>query len=357
PSPSSSSSLSREELVTAVYLGVHEAEEHKSDFTYRFLIDEQERILKIADDDHFSIQNSIKVGYSYELVLEEETVTHAAEMTSSLTHPPLPPVSVKPGKKTLKNLLATALLPMGNALYVYGGGWNWQDNGSSAQASSIGISPYWSTFFYAQNATYSYKEPNGEQGTVYYPVLGVNEYYFAGLDCSGYLGWVLYNTVENESGKEGFVTSSTKFAKNLEQKGLGSVSNSCTELLPGDIVSMKGHVWLCIGRCDDGSVVIAHSTPSSSREGFAGGGVQLSALGSDKSCEAYQLADHYMKKYFPVWYDRYGVILCNPSKYTDLRLQNTGRFSFDISENGVLSDEEGISAMSAQEILSLLFEE
>lgn len=184
----------------------------------------------------------------------------------------------------------------------------------------------------------------------------MNEYYFAGLDCSGYLGWVIYNTLENENGNDGFVSSSTKFVKNLEKKGLGHVSNSCKELFPGDIVNIKGHVWLCVGQCADGSVVIAHSTPSPSRAGTAGGGVQLSALGLDKSCDAYQLADHYMKKYFPQWYERYNVILCNPSKYTDLSVQNTGRFSFDFSSDGVLSDEEGIRTMSAGEVLSLIFE-
>ena len=30
----------------------------------------------------------------------------------------------------------------------------------------------------------------------------------------------------------------------------------------GDIVSCTGHIWICLGVCSDGSLVIIHSTPS-----------------------------------------------------------------------------------------------
>ncbi|MDE5600026.1 MAG: hypothetical protein K2I60_00230 [Oscillospiraceae bacterium] len=29
----------------------------------------------------------------------------------------------------------------------------------------------------------------------------------------------------------------------------------------GDIMSGEGHVYICIGECDDGSIVIVHSSP------------------------------------------------------------------------------------------------
>ena len=41
------------------------------------------------------------------------------------------PVSGTPGKRTLKNYLQTAMNPVGTALYVYGGSWDWQDVNSS----------------------------------------------------------------------------------------------------------------------------------------------------------------------------------------------------------------------------------
>ena len=49
------------------------------------------------------------------------------------------PVSGTPGLKTIKNLLATAMEPVGTTLYVYGGAWNWQDTAASNQATTIGL--------------------------------------------------------------------------------------------------------------------------------------------------------------------------------------------------------------------------
>jgi hypothetical protein len=113
---------------------------------------------------------------------------------------------------------------------------------------------------------------------------------------------------------------------------------------------------MCIGTCEDGSVLIAHSTPSPSTEGEQGGGVQLSALGKSKSCEAYLLADSYMQKYFPEWYERYRPVLKDPVSYTSFT-DCGGVFSWDLSENGILNDREGIRFMSASEILKLIFKE
>ena len=46
-------------------------------------------------------------------------------------------------------------------------------------------------------------------------------------------------------------------------------------MCPGDIMSMNNHVWISLGTCDDGSIVIAHSTRSDSYAGYPGGGVQM----------------------------------------------------------------------------------
>ena len=79
---------------------------------------------------------------------------------------------------------------------------------------------------------------------------------------------------------------------------------------------MRGHVWISLGTCSDGSILILHSTPSDSRAGSPGGGVQLSAIGNSVSCEAYRLAERYMAAYYPEWYARYPVKLCSFSSYT-----------------------------------------
>ena len=82
-------------------------------------------------------------------------------------------------------------------------------------------------------------------------------------------------------------------------------------------MSMSGHIWICLGSCDDGSIVIMHSTPSPSKAGIKGGGVQLSALGAMDS-EAYSLCNKYMTNYFPEWSERYNVISLDYSTYTEV---------------------------------------
>lgn len=107
------------------------------------------------------------------------------------------PVSGTPGKKTLKNFLATAMEPVGTALYVYGGTWDWQDVNSSNQSMTIGLSQSWIDFFQSQDKTYHYKNPNPAES--YYPHNAWNQYYYAGIDCSGYVGWSVYNLMNTEN--------------------------------------------------------------------------------------------------------------------------------------------------------------
>ena len=204
------------------------------------------------------------------------------------------PVSGVPGKLTLKNFLATAMEPVGTALYIYGGTWDWQDAASSNQASTIGLSQSWIDFFQSQNADYTYKnEANPSES--YYPHNAWNQYYYAGIDCSAYVAWAAYNIMNTESGNEGYVMSSTKMAKNFaEEQGWGTWEQkdfTPADFKPGDIFSMNGHVWICLGKCDDGSLVILHSTPSDSINGQGGGGVQINGVGDSENCQAVKLAE------------------------------------------------------------------
>ena len=73
----------------------------------------------------------MKEGYSYEIRVENGIVTEAVQLPSQDTPSYEPPVAGTPGKHTLGNFLATALEPVGIALYLYGGGWDRQDEGSS----------------------------------------------------------------------------------------------------------------------------------------------------------------------------------------------------------------------------------
>lgn len=275
------------------------------------------------------------------------------------------PVAYNPGQRTLKNFLASALQPVGTTLYIYGGSWDWQDDESSINSTSIGIADSWVDFFQYQNADYAYKVGKEESSRDYYPFGSWNQYYYAGIDCSGYVGWSVYNTLNETSGKEGYVMSATKMAKTFSEKGWGTYTQDISipkndkesDFKPGDIFSMNGHVWICLGTCSDGSIVIMHSTPSESKTGKPGGGAQISALGYNKNCEAYKLANYYMTRYYPRWSERYDAVLKDINSYTKFRVgTKAGKFSWDL-ENGVITDPDNFVNKSPENILKELFGE
>ncbi len=277
------------------------------------------------------------------------------------------PVSGTPGKRTLKNYLQTAMNPVGTALYVYGGSWDWQDVNSSNQALTIGLPQSWIDFFQQQDANYTYKN-SADPAHSYYPHNSWNQYYYAGVDCSAYIGWTVYNVMHTESTtndlSDGYVMSAVKMAKTFAEKGWGTWTRDIKSFKPGDIFSMSGHVWTVLGVCDDGSIVFLHSTPSDSKAGQGGGGVQLSALNpnsdDDKNCEAYKLVTKYMTKYYPEWSDRYDAVLrsyisyATPATGTEYKETWSGNFSWNLNSSG-LTDPDGYADMSAAEILADLF--
>lgn len=277
------------------------------------------------------------------------------------------PVSGTPGKRTLKNYLQTAMNPVGTALYVYGGSWDWQDVNSSNQALTIGLPQSWIDFFQQQDANYTYKN-SADPAHSYYPHNSWNQYYYAGVDCSAYIGWTVYNVMHTKSTtndlSDGYVMSAVKMAKTFADKGWGTWTRDIKSFKPGDIFSMSGHVWTVLGVCDDGSIVFLHSTPSDSKAGQGGGGVQLSALNpnsdNDKNCEAYKLVTKYMTKYYPEWSTRYDAVLrsydsyATPASSSEYSKTWSGNFSWNLDGTG-LTDPDGYADMSAAEILADLF--
>lgn len=189
------------------------------------------------------------------------------------------------GLHTLENFLATALLPVGHTMYVWGGGWNEEDTGAGTETRSIGVSPNWESFFDAQDASYDYKKTRYQ----------IHD----GLDCSGFVGWAVYNTMETEDGKDGYVFKSTETAEAYASYGFGDyhAAGSALEWLPGDIASMKGHVWISLGTCEDGSVLLVHASPP----GVRLCGTELSGGTSD----AVTLATQFMSSHYPEWFARY----------------------------------------------------
>ena len=332
---------------------------------YIFEIDGEPVNLSIKYTPGFQTQNLLMEGYRYSVTIGNGAVT-AVELLDEMTEYE-PVIQAEPGLRTLKNFLATCFEPMGTALYVYGGAWNWQDDGSSVQSRHIGVPGTWVDFYQSQDASYAYAD-DYHKSSSYFPYGGWNEYYYAGTDCSGFAGWAVYNTLNKEDGRQGYVTGGSVQARLFAERynfGTWTRDPFDTEddpLMPGDIVSTPSHIWMCVGKCDDGSIVIIHSTVTKSSVGEEGGGVQLSALnpeGYSKDCEAYRLACEYTEKYFPDWAERYPVVMKSYKDYVDFERDSTnpGRFRWFLDGTTGLSDPDGYADMTADEILKDLFGE
>ncbi len=232
------------------------------------------------------------------------------------------------GKSSILDFLKIAIQPVGSTMYIWGGGWNEEDTAAGIEAVSLGVSLRWAEFASVQKSSYNYN-------TTRYQI-------HDGLDCSGYVGWAVYNVLESENGKAGYVMSATKMAKNFSNQGLGTYIpvSDLKEWKAGDIMSMNGHVWIVVGMCEDGSVLFLHSSPP---------GVMFSGtkLANGSKSQAVLLAEQIMKEHYPNWYARYPEVAREHNYLTTSSAMRWGR--------NVLSDDENICNMSAEEIVALLF--
>lgn len=232
------------------------------------------------------------------------------------------------GRRTVKNFLNTALEPVGRTMYIYGGGWNIAVHGASKEARTIGVDPQWQEFFMKQGKNYDYED-----------------WYFRsslGLDCSGFVGWTLYNTLETTNWRSGYVMDATYMARNFSQRGWGQYipSTKLKDHRPGDIMSTNGHVWISLGECEDGSVVLVHSSPY---------GVTItgtSKRNGDTHSQAIELSNYYMSKYFPAWFSRYPDNHRGESYLTDYSAMR-----WYLDGRGVLTDPDNYTNMTPKEIL------
>ncbi|MBP5282022.1 MAG: hypothetical protein J6Z22_05930 [Lachnospiraceae bacterium] len=229
---------------------------------------------------------------------------------------------------SLRSMLKKALLPVGTTAYIWGGGWNEEDTAAGPEATTIGLSPRWAEFANAITSNYDHKKYRYQ----------IHD----GLDCSGYVGWVIYNTFETKDGREGYVMSSTDMASTFASYGWGDLRNkqAVTDWKPGDIASMKGHVWICLGSCEDGSVLLVHSSPP---------GVRICGTkNGSKTSEAVKLAASLMERFYPEWYQRFPD--CEVS--ADYLKADQMRWNTQ-----TLPDALELQNMTAEEIASLLFPE
>lgn len=253
--------------------------------------------------------------------------------------------SNKKESATMQAFLNIALEPLGTTMYVWGGGWNEEDTGLGASSERIGISPAWETFAKQQTSDYDFEDYRFEREK--------------GLDCSGYIGWIVYNLFETEDNQEGYVVKSTEMAENFAYRGWGTLIQNPKEFLVGDIVSMEGHVWICLGTCKDGSVLLIHSSPP----GVSVCGTSLveqkpfqddnqnDTADTNQSQNASQsqavlLATKFMTMYYPNWQEKYPNREV-PSSY--LKEVSVMRWN-----HHTLSDAEEYQKLSAEEVITQL---
>ena len=198
-----------------------------------------------------------------------------------------PRVSAEKKQTTIKELLQTGLKPVGSTMYVWGGGW--KGNSASKEARRLGVSSSWKAFYKKQKKGYNYHKYLNQSSK--------------GLDCPGYIGWCIYNVMESSNGQKGYVLYAEDMARNYARRGWGTFTkrSKVKNYKAGDIMSNPaGHVYMVVGSCKDGSVVLLHSSPP---------GVTLcgtSTRSGKTNSQAVKLAKKYMKKYYPVWYKKFG---------------------------------------------------
>ena len=256
------------------------------------------------------------------------TESSAAPEPSTETSIPSTTMPKEPEQVSILDFLEIAAAPVGSTMYVWGGGWNEADTGAGIEAVTLGLSERWAAFAKEQDSGYNYKDHRYQ----------IHD----GLDCSGYVGWAVYNVMETENGGNGYVSSSTGMAQALADRGLGEYISreDMDRWLPGDIMSMKGHVWISLGMCGDGSVLLLHSSPPGVI--FCG-----TALADGSDSQAVKLAQTIMSTHYPDWYARYPDC-SRPASY----LEKSSAMRWNTN---VLADEEGIRQMSAEQVVNLLF--
>lgn len=231
-------------------------------------------------------------------------------------------------ERTIKNFLLGALQPVGSTLYVWGGGHD------EADATRKGVNPGWELFYNSQSGSYDYNNHRFAYGK--------------GLDCSGFVGWSIYQIMQKQSGGTNYTTLAESVASANASRGFGTLynqsalSSSGYKFTAGDLGCTAGHTWIVLGQCSDGSLVIVHATPPC---------VQIAGTPTPNgsyTSEAIALAQQYMRTYYGGTVSKFGLKSSTGSQY--IKGCNIMRWN-----SNTLSDPDGYREMSADQILADLF--
>ena len=154
--------------------------------------------------------------------------------------------------------------------------------------------------------------------------------------------------MKTKNGKlgHGYVMKASKMASSFARYGWGTYKSAAgiKDFKAGDVMSSSTHVYIVVGSCADGSVVLVHSSPA---------GVRLSGTPDKKgrtNSEAVKLAKKYMKKYYPSWYKRYPSCKKDKSYLTDY-----AQFRWRAGKGKMISDPDGYQKKNARQVLKDLY--
>lgn len=230
---------------------------------------------------------------------------------------------------SIQKLLKTSMIPVGQTLYVWGGGWNEEDTAGGIESMTIGPSEQWAEFYQSQDEGYNF------QNTVYQ----IHD----GLDCSGFIGWSLYNTFYERNNEDNMVVLSGDFGHMLSSRGYGDVysPSEISEYTAGDIMFNNGHIYMILGQYEDGSLLLVHSAPP---------GVRISGTpdfdGNSESM-AVQKARMLMETYFSDFYSRYPKVLVESSYLTD--------YSQFVWNEATMPDRKLMESLTPDQVIDLIF--
>ena len=300
----------------------------------------------------------------------------------------------EPGIMTVENEIKTALMPVGKCLYIYGGGWNENedpsredcraDTGANDETKTIGVPKIWENFYASQNSNYTPWDVDDLDFEKNPPCV------HWGVDCSGYLGWVLQNITSKTNGfdtnalnNEGWVTYAQWIGFGLQHLNYGErlanpkadiidnpedpyepeVAEADTEsnlqysYVPGNIYTFgksgEYHCWLCLGQCNDGSVLLLHC----SDPGIFICGTSPNYNENDPhacTSEALEIARTYMKRYYTDFYNKFGVI-GKPGKIENDNASGYLKYSEFNWDESKLTDESGLRSLNPHQLMEKVY--
>ena len=248
---------------------------------------------------------------------------------STIQLSPAGTVTRLPGSaKTIRNYLLNGLQACGRVLYIWGGGWT--------QSTVKGVPSSWVNWYNSQDSSYNYN--------YYRDLTTANR--VKGLDCSGFVGWTTYQTMQSVSGMTNYTVVSGQVGGLYAGRGYGYILSQAElradgyKLYPGDIGYDDGHVWIIVGQCKDKSCVVLHSIPQA--------GVQLSGTPTpdgNENSRAVQLCNRYMAVYPGFTKFPYRTSITN-------YITRSNYFRWN---RGTLADPDGFMSKNAEQVLSSLF--